>query len=711
MTEEILNFIIEMLNWKGMGMDKDMEIHKRVMTGFLAALLLIAACAGLSQAVIRGLAYDEKAAVIKVNSSVNVRTGAGTGNGVLTAASGGGIQLTNGKEVTIINEASASDGSLWYEIRFTYSDGAEYTGFVRSDYVSITQTDDAFEAYLNEQGFPESYKPALRTLHASYPNWVFKAYHTNLDWTASVEAESVLGRNLVNNYTSPSSWKSVQNGAYDWENSTWVTFDSGGWVMASEEIIEYYMDPRNFLTDTAIFEFLIQSYDSNTQNQEGLANIVAGTFLANSITDTDGAAYSYSDLLIRAAEDSGVSPYVLAAAILQEVGNSGGSAVSGTVSGYEGLFNYFNIGAYRTTTQSAVERGLWYAGGSGSGATSYQRPWNSHLKAVVGGAIWYGAQYVSVGQNTIYLKKFNVQGSNPYQHQYMSNVGAAYEEAVKLSKAYNGDSRQTALEFSIPVYENMPDTQCQRPTGNGSPNYLLSDLYVENYDLTPVFDRYTTEYSVIVEENVDSVTIGAAAYDSTATISGTGTVSLNVGMNSFEITVRAQNGTEKTYNLNIARQGEGTETPPSETVGGGDTSTSSNYRFDDSAMVITNISPSTSAQAFIDNISVENGSVRLLNSDGSEETNMAGTGDVAVIYDGNGQEVSRYQLLIYGDVNGDGKVSSVDLLQIQKHILKVQELGSVYLTACDANHDGKVASTDLLVVQKYVLGRGDIVQQ
>ena len=54
-----------------------------------------------------------------------------------------------------------------------------------------------------------------------------------------------------------------------------------------------------------------------------------------------------------------------AAAILQEVGTSGGNSVSGTVSGYEGLFNYYNIGAYRTTSQSAVERGLWYAGGSG----------------------------------------------------------------------------------------------------------------------------------------------------------------------------------------------------------------------------------------------------------------------------------------------------------------------------------------------------------
>ena len=335
-----------------------MKVHKRIWAGCLAVVLVVAVFAGLAGAQRVSYAYDEKSAIIKVNSSVYVRTEAGTGNDVVKAGEQD-VQLPNGKEVTIIDEASASDGSLWYKIRFTYTDDAQYEGFVRSDFVAITDVDDTFEAYLNEQGFPESYKPALRTLHATYPNWSFKAFHTNLDWSASLDAETVLGRNLVLNSTSPSSWKSIQNGAYNWDNSTWISFDSGGWVMASRDIVQYYMDPRNFLTDQAVFMFLYQSYNQEVQNKEGLAYIVANTFLNNN--DVEGT--SYSDMLIAAAEASQVSPYVLASAILQEIGASG---ASGSISGESGLFNFYNIGAFRTSTQSAVQRGLWYAGGSGT---------------------------------------------------------------------------------------------------------------------------------------------------------------------------------------------------------------------------------------------------------------------------------------------------------------------------------------------------------
>lgn len=681
-----------------------MKVHKRIWAACLAIMLVVAVFAGLAGTLKVSYAYDEKAAIIKVNSSVYVRTGAGTGNETVKAGSQD-VQLSNGKEVTIIDEAPASDGSLWYKIRFTYTDNNQYEGFVRSDFVAIAAADDAFEAYLNEQGFPDSYKPALRTLHASYPNWSFKAFHTNLDWNASLDAETVLGRNLVHNASSPSSWKSVQNGAYNWDTSTWISFDSGGWVMASREIVQYYMDPRNFLTDQAIFMFLYQSYNRDTQNKDGLSYIVANTFLNNN--DVEGT--SYSDMLMAAAEASEVSPYVLASAILQEMGSSGSS---GSISGETGFFNFYNIGAFRTSTQSAVQRGLWYAQGSGTGATSYGRPWNTRQKAIVGGAMWYGEQYVRVGQNTIYLKKFNVQGSNPYSHQYMTNVGGAYEEAVKLSKAYSGDSRQAALEFSIPVFQNMPGSQCQRPSGNGSPNYLLSSLQVEGYDLSPAFDRYTTEYSVIVGENVGSVNIGASAYDGKASISGIGSVNLNVGVNSCEVKVTAQNGTTKSYMINIAREGDtGTDPGTDPGANSGQNPPSSDYRFDDSAMVITEIKPSTPAQTFLANVHVEGGSAKLLNQDGSGEVSgEAGTGNWLVLYDGSGNETKRYQLLIYGDANGDGKISSTDLLAVQKHILKMQELGGVYLTACDANHDGRFTATDLLEIQKHILKLSELVQ-
>ena len=126
---------------------------------------------------------------------------------------------------------------------------------------------------------------------------------------------------------------------------------------------------------------------------------------------------SYVDIIMNAAVQSGVNPYILASMIIQEQGSQGtGRSISGTVPGYQGYYNFFNIEAYQSGSMGAVERGLWWASQSGS----YERPWNSVEKSILGGSIYYGNNYVKRGQDTLYLKKFNVQGDNLYKHQYMT---------------------------------------------------------------------------------------------------------------------------------------------------------------------------------------------------------------------------------------------------------------------------------------------------
>ena len=111
-------------------------------------------------------------------ASLNVRSGPGTSYQSLG-------RLSSGARVTVLSEQTGTDGQTWYNIRYTSSSGSEATGYVAAAYVqtAVTYTTDSdFEAYLNSQGFPESYKDGLRQLHASYPNWVFKAFDTGLDW-------------------------------------------------------------------------------------------------------------------------------------------------------------------------------------------------------------------------------------------------------------------------------------------------------------------------------------------------------------------------------------------------------------------------------------------------------------------------------------------------------------------------------------------------
>lgn len=261
---------------------------------------------------------------------------------------------------------------------------------------------------------------------------------------------------------------------------------------------------------------------------------------------------SYVDIILNAAVQSGVNPYILASMIIQEQGSQGtGRSISGTVPGYQGYYNFFNIEAYQSGSLGAVERGLWWA----SQAGSYERPWNSVDKSILGGSIYYGNNYVKQGQNTLYLKKFNVQGSNLYKHQYMTNVLAAAAEGMSLAKI--SSLKNATLEFSIPVYKNMPATACVKPTGDGSPNNKLSALGVDGFALTPTFNRDTESYDLIVDPSVSSVTIGASVIDSAATVSGPGVVNLQSGNNDVTISVKAGNGSIRNYVIHVVRQANG----------------------------------------------------------------------------------------------------------------------------------------------------------
>lgn len=489
-------------------------------------------------------------------------------------------------------------------------------------------TDNEFEKEMTKQGFPESYKSKLRQIHSEYPKWVFKAMHTDMTWEEAIKNESIVGRNLVTR-ESISSWKSIETGSYDWANSTWATFDGSKWMAASEGIIRYYMDPRNFLDSSNVFQFLQQNYDSSTQVASGVETLVKSTFMESRSTgnvstiettttaskaangkkgvavnapgiqlglapkyvkdaniefkspagitmeptpaaveetqptaqsdnassaNTSGEEKTYVDMIMSAAVQSNVNPYVLASMLIQEQGVKGTSGlISGTTSPYEGHYNFFNIQAYHSGNQTATQRGLWWASQSGS----YLRPWNSREKAIIGGAMYYGEKYVHAGQNTFYLKKFNVQGSDPYKHQYMTYVEAAASEGIKLSRAYTAEMKAVKLEFFIPVYKEMPNEIAKKPEGDGSPNNKLASLSVEGYNISPSFNADTSTYDLIVDSSVSSVKVNAGSVDSKASVSGTGTINLSQANTQVSIEVRAENGTTRKYVINIVKKNGG----------------------------------------------------------------------------------------------------------------------------------------------------------
>lgn len=82
----------------------------------------------------------------------------------------------------------------------------------------------------------------------------------------------------------------------------------------------------------------------------------------------------------------------------------------------------------------------------------------------------------------------------------------------------------------------------------------LKSLSVEGQTLNPTFNANTTNYTVNVANSITSVTINAEDNSGVASVTGTGVKSINVGSNSFNVEVTAQDGvTKKTYTINIIR--------------------------------------------------------------------------------------------------------------------------------------------------------------
>ena len=89
---------------------------------------------------------------------------------------------------------------------------------------------------------------------------------------------------------------------------------------------------------------------------------------------------------------------------------------------------------------------------------------------------------------------------------------------------------------------------------------------------------------------------------------------------------------------------------------------------------------------------------------------LVGTGCKIRILD-NTQLVMEYNVIMYGDVNGDGKINSVDLLVLQRHILEIEKFEGVFLKAGNIQKNGKnPSSVDCLLIQRHILGLQEIVQ-
>lgn len=292
-------------------------------------------------------------------------------------------------------------------------------------------------------------KSMIKSLQKTHPNWNFKVLYTGLKWDDVISGEyESHGKNLV-----PAGNKYYGG---DWICSKCDTkpYDSGSWYCASDEAIEYMMDPRNSLNSSDIFQFLQLSYVECTYKD--LKSMVANYSYLNNDT--------LLKFIINIGEKYNVNPYYIVAKIIQEQGAGTSVLITGAkykgIDGqtYSGYYNAFNINAFGNSKEEIYTKGLAYAKSQG---------WTSIEKSIEGGITTIANNYISYGQDTMYLQKFNVSSTkySYYTHQYMQNVLGAQSEGTILRKNLNNIGLiEEGYTFIIPLYEEMPEKACKVPS-------------------------------------------------------------------------------------------------------------------------------------------------------------------------------------------------------------------------------------------------------
>ena len=125
--------------------------------------------------------------------------------------------------------------------------------------------------------------------------------------------------------------------------------------------------------------------------------------------------------------------------------------------------------------------------------------------AIAGGAEYIAQNYIAIGQDTVYLQKFNVdsQDGSLYNHQYQANIQAPESETRKSYTSYSElgllDSK---LNFVIPLYENMPVEVSAKPSAEF--NIVTENVTVIDTNIN-IRQAKSTESEIIAKVNTGDV--------------------------------------------------------------------------------------------------------------------------------------------------------------------------------------------------------------
>ena len=569
--------------------------------------------------------------------------------------------------------------------------------FVKNESNAVTMS-KSYTQYVKSgiSAFPKSYQTYLKKLEELHPNWIFKAYYTGIDWDelTSSSAENKCKKNTIY----------FKSGSTVMDPKALCICGKEGdsnYYCASASTVNYYLDPRNFLSEAQVFQFLDLSYDEHI-TKSVITNAAKNSFLSGKFK-IDGKEYSYVDAIMDAAEESKVSAMHILVTIFQEVGKgtkkSNGTytlpkAVSGTVDGYEGLYNFYNYGA--TDGSGAVERGLKKAREMG---------WTDPRTAIIEGAtIVLANNYISAGQNTKYFYKFDVVGNEILQesdgkktysssyffgHQYMTNIQDPTSQAYNLFTYYTNEGLlDKTLTFNIPVYDDMPSQAVQQET---TLKESEGDFYWVNVN---------SSVNIRKSASTSSTSLGKARRGMVVAKKGSSGNFYKVTYykaTSYDKSKKKWNGTKVTGYISkeYLKKCEEIESDPEP-----EPEPEKPFEIVEDEKLV-DLAPGGK----VSNIKNTYKDAKIKDSSGKEITSTSAVLATGYIVTINGKE---YDIVVLGDTSGDGKISELDYVKIKNKITGNSKMTGAYLDAADVNKSGTITELDYVKVKNHITGASKI---
>jgi len=126
------------------------------------------------------------------------------------------------------------------------------------------------------------------------------------------------------------------------------------------------------------------------------------------------------------------------------------------------------------------------------------------------------------------------------------------------------------------------------------------------------------------------------------------------------------------------------------------------YVVDNTQDLIKNIKKKTSVEELNNNLDiVDNGSVKIFDKTGINEVDgNVGTGMIARVVDEYERSLLDMDVVVKGDITGDGNISITDLIKVRQHLANIEKLDGIYEMAGDTTDTGKISITDLIRIRQ-----------